>query len=241
MDFASVNGRRGMKLRIINWCNCILLITTGVASICLLAAPPSTTATDTPQDELTNTIVKIAKEEYHKHTYKWTDYEKQFTRNMSADQFAALCIGIARFEHRRGRKWEIDQQAKVPNYNPAGRLISQDFGVMQINSKTGKTYFYSLDYENDIADNIRAGVKHLAAGLNEAYFKGLGGRDAINHGLQFYNPHERKRVDEIWHFIPEYSPPPANNNSSKAPAGARITNPQTFRPEPLDDRRFPMK
>ena len=184
------------------WCNCILLITAGIVLICLLVGPSASTATDKTQDELTDIIVQIAKEEYHKHSHKWTDYEKQFTRNMSADQFAAFCIGVARFEHRRGREWKIDRQAKIPIYNPAGHLISYDFGVMQINSKTGKTYFHTLDYEDNTADNIRAGVKHLAAGFNQAYAKGLGGRDAINYGLQYYNPYERRRVDKIWHYIP---------------------------------------
>jgi len=191
-------------LRIIRWCKRIFSITAGIASICLLMGPATATATDKAHDDLTDTIVKIAKEEYHKHSYKWTDYEKQFTRNMSVDEFAAFCIGVARFEHRRGRKWKIDRQAKIPIYNPAGSLISYDYGVMQINSQTGKTYFHMLDYEDNISDNIRAGVKHLAAGFNKAYFKGFSGRDAINYGLQFYNPYERRRVDEIWHYIPKY-------------------------------------
>ena len=191
-------------MRIIRWCKRIFLITAGIASICLLIGPATATATDKTHDDLTDTIVKIAKEEYHKHSYKWTDYEKQFTRNMSVDEFAAFCIGVARFEHRRGRKWKIDRQAKIPIYNPAGSLISYDYGVMQINSQTGKTYFHMLDYEDNISDNIRAGVKHLAAGFNKAYFKGFSGRDAINYGLQFYNPYERKRVAEIWHYIPKY-------------------------------------
>ena len=186
------------------WRKCIVLITAGIAVVCLLIGPSTATATDKTHDDLTNTIVKIAKQEYHKHSYKWTDYEKQFTRNMSVDEFAAFCIGVARFEHRRGRKWKIDRQAKIPIYNLAGILISYDYGVMQINSQTGKTYFHMLDYEDNISDNIRAGVKHLAAGFNKAYFKGFSGRAAINYGLQFYNPYERKRVDEIWHYIPKY-------------------------------------
>jgi len=191
-------------LKTTRWRKCIVLITAGIAVVCLLIGPSTATATDKTHDDLTNTIVKIAKEEYHKHSYKWTDYEKQFTRNMSVDEFAAFCIGVARFEHRRGRKWKIDRQAKIPIYNLAGILISYDYGVMQINSQTGKTYFHMLDYEDNISDNIRAGVKHLAAGFNKAYFKGFSGRAAINYGLQFYNPYERKRVDEIWHYIPKY-------------------------------------
>jgi len=216
MKFASICGKRKDELRIIHWHKSILLITAGIALICLLMGPLSATAADKTQDELTDIIVQIAKDEYHKHSYKWTDYEKQFTLNMSADQFAAFCIGIARFEHRRGRKWKIDRQAKIPNYDPAGSLVSYDHGVMQINSKTGKTYFHTLDYEDNISDNIRAGVKHLAAGFNEAYAKGLGGRDAFNYGLQFYNPSERKRLDEIWHYIPKDKQPSVPNNSSKA-------------------------
>lgn len=180
------------------------LITAEIALICILLGAPTATASDKAHDDLTDTIAKIAKEEYHKHSYKWTDYEKQFTRNMSVDEFAAFCIGVARFEHRRGRKWNIDRQAKIPIYNLAGRLVSYDYGVMQINSRTGQAYFHMLDYKYNIADNIRAGVKHLAAGFNKAYFKGFRGRDAINYGLQFYNPSERKRVDEIWHYIPKY-------------------------------------
>jgi len=199
------------------WCKRILLLTAGIASIFLLLGPSTATATDKTDDDVTDTIIQIAKEEYHKHSYKWTDYEKQFTRNMSVDEFAAFCIGVARFEHRRGRKWKIDRQAKIPIYNLAGRLVSYDYGVMQINSKTGQTYFHMLDYEDNIADNIRAGVKHLAAGFNEAYSKGLSGRAAVNYGLQFYNPYERKRVDNIWHYIPKTKHPPPNNNSLKAP------------------------
>jgi hypothetical protein len=218
------------ELRIIRWYNCILLVKAGIAIICLLIGPSTATATDKTQDELTDIIVQIAKDEYHKHSYKWTDYEKQFTRNMSADQFAAFCIGVARFEHRRGRKWKIDRQAKIPIYNPAGRLVSYDFGVMQINSKTGTTYFHTLDYEKNISDNIRAGVKHLAAGFNEAYFKGLDGRDAINYGLQFYNPCERKRVDKIWHYIPETKQPPVHNNPSMDLTGDRSAKQPVSRP-----------
>ncbi len=168
--------------------------------------PSSTMATDMDPNVLTDTIVRIAKDEYHKHSFKWTDYEKQFTLNMSEDEFAAFCIGIARYEHRRGRKWDIDWQAKIPIYNLSGSLVSYDYGVMQINSKTGKTYFHALDYENNISDNIRAGVKHLAAGFNVAYFKGFDGLDAINYGLQFYNPYEPNRVDKIWNYIPQYKP-----------------------------------
>ncbi len=208
-------------MRIIRWRKCILLITAGIALSCLLLGPSTATATDKTQDELTDIIVQIAKDEYHKHSYKWTDYEKQFTLNMTVEEFAAFCIGIARFEHRRGHKWKIDRQAKIPIYNPAGNLVSYDYGVMQINSKTGKSYFHMLDYENNISDNIRAGVKHLAAGFNEAYFKGLSGRDAVNYGLQFYNPYERKRVDKIWHYIPKFKQPPARNISLKAPTGVR--------------------
>ena len=228
-------------MRNIRCCNCILLITAGIALMGLLVGPSTTAATDKAQDELTDIIVQIAKEEYHKHSYKWTDYEKQFTRNMSADQFAAFCIGVARFEHRRGRKWKIDWQAKIPIYNLAGRLISYDFGVMQINSKTGKTYFHKLNYEDNIIDNIRAGVKHLAAGFNEAYFKGLGGRDAINHGLQFYNPYERKRVDKIWHYIPEYRQPRGDDNASTPPTGSRSSRQRVSRLETHDGGLFNMK
>ena len=228
-------------MRINRWRRCILLITAGIGLICLLMGPSTAAANDKTQDELTDIIVQIAKEEYHKHSYKWTNYEKQFTRNMSADQFAAFCIGIARFEHRRGRKWKIDRRAKIPIYNLAGHLVSYDFGVMQINSNTGKTYFHTLDYEDNTADNIRAGVKHLAAGFNEAYFKGLGGRDAINYGLQFYNPYERKRVDEIWHYIPEYKQLPAPNTSATPPVGDRSAKQQVFRSEILEGRIFNMK
>lgn len=170
--------------------------------------PSTVTATDKTQAKLIDTIVQIAKDEYHKHSYKWTDYEKQFTLNMSEDEFAAFCIGVARYEHRRGHNWNIDWQAKIPNYNVAGSIVSFDYGVMQINSRIGKTYFHTLDYENNLFDNIRAGVKHLAAGFNEAYFKGFGGRDAINYGLQFYNPYEPNRVDRIWNYIPKYKLPP---------------------------------
>jgi hypothetical protein len=204
MKFAFCSSQGRAKLRIICWCKHIFLISAGLALICLLIGPSTATATDKTQDDLTDIIIKIAKEEYHKHSYKWTDYEKQFTLNMTVNEFAAFCIGVARFEHRRGRNWNIDHQAKIPIYNLAGRLVSYDYGVMQINSKTGKTYFHTLDYKNNLSDNIRAGVKHLAAGFNKAYFKGFSGRHAINYGLQFYNPHERKRVDKIWHYIPTY-------------------------------------
>jgi hypothetical protein len=233
--------QRKDELRIIHWRKCILLITAGTALICLLMGPSTATATDKTQDELTDIIVQIAKDEYHKHSHKWTGYEKQFTLNMSVDKFAAFCIGIARFEHRRGRKWKIDRQAKIPIYNPAGSLDSYDYGVMQINSKTGKMYFHGLDYEDNISDNIRAGVKHLAAGFNEAYSKGFRGRDAINYGLQFYNPSERERVDEIWHFIPKDKPPPAPNISSKAPIGVRPARQPVSRPGNHDGRIFNMK
>ena len=181
----------------------ILTITATIELISLLILPPASMATDKTQDDLIYTLAKIAKEEYHKHSYKWTEYEKQFTRNMSEDEFAAYCIGIAKYEHRRGRKWQIDWQAKRPIYNAAGSLVSYDYGVMQINGRTGETYFYWLDYKNSIVDNIRAGVKHLAAGFNEAYFKGLAGLNAINYGLQFYNPRETKRVEKIWNYIPD--------------------------------------
>ncbi|CAB1057113.1 hypothetical protein D1BOALGB6SA_1852 [Olavius sp. associated proteobacterium Delta 1] len=199
----------------------ILMITAAIAFISLLMGTSTALAGAKTQDELINTIIQIAKDEYHKHSYKWTDYEKQFTLNMSEDEFAAFCIGTARYEHRRGRKWNIDWQAKIPIYNPSGRLVSYDIGVMQINSRTGKTYFHALDYENNISDNIRAGVKHLAAGFNQAYFKGFGGLDAINYGLQFYNPYESNRVKKIWHYIPKYKKPPPHNISIKVPAGFR--------------------
>lgn len=190
-------------MRIIHWRNCILMITAMIGLISLLTGLSTAMASDKTHDELTDTIIQIAKDEYHKHSYKWTDYEKQITLNMSGDEFAAFCIGVARFEHRRGRKWRIDGQAKIPVYNGAGTVVSYDYGVMQINSRVGKTYFHTLDYENNISDNIRAGVKHLAAGFNEAYLKGLGGREAINYGLQFYNPYERNRVDKLWKYIPK--------------------------------------
>lgn len=241
MKFAfSCSEERG-ELRNIHWCKCILLIMAGIALIYLLIGPSTATATDKTQDDLTAAIVQIAKEEYHKHTFKWTDYEKQFTLNMTEDEFAAFCIGVARFEHRRGRQWKIDRQAKIPIYNPAGHLVSYDFGVMQINSKVGKTYFHTLDYEDNPADNIRAGVKHLAAGFNQAYSKGLGGRDAINHGLQFYNPSERKRVAQIWHYIPRHKQPPAHNMSSKAPIGVRSARQPVTRLGTHNGRFFNMK
>ena len=179
----------------------ILTITAMIESVGLFILPSASMASDKTQDDLIYTIVKIAKDEYHKHSYKWTGYEKQFTRNMSEDKFAVYCIGIARYEHRRGPKWRIDWQAKRPVYNAAGSLVSYDYGVMQINSRTGETYFHFLDYKNSIVDNIRAGVKHLAAGFNEAYFKGFSGLDAINYGLQFYNPGEKNRVEKIWNYI----------------------------------------
>ena len=182
----------------------ILIITATIELIGLLILPSGSMATDKTQDDLIFTIAKIAKEEYHKHSYKWTEYEKQFTRNMSEDKFAVYCIGIARYEHRRGPKWQIDWQAKRPVYNAAGSLVSYDYGVMQINSRTGETYFHFLDYKNSMVDNIRAGVKHLAAGFNEAYFKGFSGLDAINYGLQFYNPGEKMRVEKIWNYISDY-------------------------------------
>ncbi len=219
MKFAFSCGKRRDGLRIIHWRKYILMITAAIELISLLMGPSTAMATDKTQDVLIDTIVQIAKDEYHKHSYKWTDYEKQFTLNMSEDEFVAFCIGTARYEHRRGRKWNIDWQAKRPIYNVAGSLVSYDYGVMQINSKTGKTYFHALDYENNISDNIRAGVKHLAAGFNEAYFKGFGGLDAINYGLQFYNPYEPKRVDKIWNYIPKYKKPAPHNISLKVPSG----------------------
>ena len=179
----------------------ILTISAMIELMGFLIFPSASTASDKTQDDLIYTIVKIAKNEYHKHSYKWTEYEKQFTRNMSEDKFAVYCIGIARYEHRRGHKWRIDWQAKRPVYNAAGSLVSYDYGVMQINSRTGETYFHFLDYKNSIVDNIRAGVKHLAAGFTEAYFKGFSGLDAINYGLQFYNPGEKNRVEKIWNYI----------------------------------------
>ena len=204
MCFSLQRKIRGEKLRFILGRRIILAITATIELIGLLILPPASMATDKTQDDLIYTIAKIAKEEYHKHSYKWTEYEKQFTRNMSEDKFAVYCIGIAKYEHRRGPKWQIDWRAKRPVYNAAGRLVSHDYGVMQINSRIGETYFHFLDYKNSMVDNIRAGVKHLAAGFNEAYFKGFSGLDAINYGLQFYNPYERKRVDEIWHYIPKF-------------------------------------
>ena len=205
MKFAFNQGRRRDRLRIIQWRKYILMITAAIELISFLMGPATATATDKIKEELTGVIVQIAKDEYHKHSYKWTDYEKQFTLNMSEDEFAAFCIGTARYEHRRGLKWNIDWQAKIPIYNLAGSLVSYDYGVMQINSSTGKAYFHTLDYENNISDNIRAGVKHLAAGFNEAYSKGFVGLDAINYGLQFYNPYEPNREDKVWNYIPKYN------------------------------------
>jgi len=112
---------------------------------------------------------------------------------------------------------------------------------MQINSKTGKTYFHGLDYENNISDNIRAGVKHLAAGFNEAYFKGFDGRDAINYGLQFYNPYEPNRADKIWNFIPKYKKPPPHKISLKVPAGVRSVRGPGSWPGTHDSHLFFMK
>ena len=182
----------------------ILAISAAIELMGLLILPSVSMANDKFQADLIHTIAKIAKEEYRKHSHKWTKYEKQFTRNMSEDKFAVFCIGIARYEHRRGAKWQIDGHAKRPVYNAAGRLVSYDYGVMQINSRTGEKYFHYLNYKNSIVDNIRAGVKHLAAGFNEAYFKGFSGLDAINYGLQFYNPCETNRVEKIWNYIPDY-------------------------------------
>lgn len=179
-------------------------ITAAIQLTGLLIWPSALMAADKIQDDLIYTIVKVAKDEYHKHSRKWTAYEKQFTRNMSEDKFALYCIGIARYEHRRGAHWRIDWRAKSPVYNAAGRLVSYDYGVMQINSRTGEKYFRYLNYKHSIVDNIRAGVKHLAAGFNEAYFKGFSGLDAINYGLQFYNPRETRRVEKIWNYIPDY-------------------------------------
>jgi len=190
-------------LRVILGRRFIPAITAAIELIGLLILPPASMAADKTQDDLIHTIVKIAKDEYHKHSHKWTAYEKQFTRNMSEDIFADYCIGIARYEHRRGAKWQINWRAKSPVYNAAGRLISYDYGVMQINSRIGEKYFRYLNYKNSIVGNIRAGVKHLAAGFNEAYFKGFSGLDAINYGLQFYNPSETHRVEKIWNYIPD--------------------------------------
>ena len=192
------------KLRVIRGRRFILTITAAIQLIGLLILPSASMAADKTQDDLISTIVKIARDEYRKHSWKWTEYEKQFTRYMSEDKFAFYCIGIARYEHRRGAKWQIDWRAKSPVYNAAGRLVSYDYGVMQINSRTGEKYFRHLNYKNSIVDNIRAGVKHLAAGFNEAYFKGFSGLDAINYGLQFYNPCETNRVEKIWNYIPDY-------------------------------------
>lgn len=241
MKLAINRGKGKDELRIIYWRIYILMISAVINLIGLMLGPSAAMATDKSQNELIDTIVQIAKEEYHKHSHKWTDYEKRFTLNMSEDQFAAFCIGIARYEHRRGRKWNIDWQAKIPVYNPAGNLVSHDYGVMQINSKIGKTYFHDLDYENDIFDNIRAGVKHLAAGFNEAYFKGFVGQDAINYGLQFYNPYEPNRADKIWNYIPKYTKPLPHNNSLMLPAGDRSVGRLLPWPETHDSRFFYMK
>jgi hypothetical protein len=241
MKLAINRGKGKDELRIIHWRKYTLMISAVMNLISLLVGPSAAMATDKAQNELINTIVQIAKDEYHKHSYKWTDYEKRFTLTISEDQFAAFCIGIARYEHRRGRKWNIDRQAKIPIYNLTGNLVSHDYGVMQINSKTGKTYFQGLDYENNISDNIRAGVKHLAAGFNEAYFKGLGGRDAINYGLQYYNPYEPNRADKIWNYIPKYKKPPPHNISLKVPAGVRSVRGPASWPGTHDSHLFFMK
>jgi hypothetical protein len=159
-------------------------------------------ATDHTQDDLIRKIAKIARDEYRKHSHKWTDYEKQFTRNMSEKEFVAYCITTAKYEHRRGSRSYINWKARVPIYNAAHILIAYDYGVMQINDKIGDKYFKFLDYKNSIDDNIRAGVKHLAAGFNRAFHRGLLGLDAINYGLQFYNPYEINRSEKFWNYVP---------------------------------------
>jgi hypothetical protein len=82
--------------------------------------------------------------------------------------------------------------------------VTYDYGVMQINGIIGEKYFGFLDYKNSIDDNIRAGVKHLAAGFNQAFYKGLLGLDAINYGLQFYNPYENNRIEKFWKHVSDH-------------------------------------
>jgi hypothetical protein len=172
------------------------------ALLCLFIGPVSSMATDRAQDELIRKIAKIARDEYRKLTYKWTDYEKQLTHNMSEKEFVAYCITTARYEHRRGNRAYINWKAKIPIYNAERILVAYDYGVMQINGIIGDKYFKFLDYKNSIDDNIRAGVKHLAAGFNRAFHIGLLGLDAINYGLQFYNPDEINRIEKFWNYVP---------------------------------------
>ena len=179
-----------------------LVVELTFALLCLFIAPVNSMATDHGQDELMRKIAKIAKDEYRKLTYKWTDYEKQLTRNMSEKEFVAYCVTTAKYEHRRGSISRINWKAKIPIYNAAHMLIAYDYGVMQINGIIGDKYFKFLDYKNSIDDNIRAGVKHLAAGFNRAFHIGLFGLDAINYGLQFYNPYEIHRIEKFWNYVP---------------------------------------
>jgi len=179
-----------------------LAVELAVAVLCLFIGPLNSIAAVHTQDALIRKIAKIAKDEYRKHSYKWTDYEKQFTHNMSEKEFVAYCITTARYEHRRGSKSYINWKAKVPIYNTERILIAYDYGVMQINNRIGDRYFKFLDYKHSIDDNIRAGVKHLAAGFNRAFHRGLLGLDAINYGLQFYNPNETNRIEKFWNYIP---------------------------------------
>ena len=175
-----------------------------IALLCLLIWPASSMATDHTPDELIRKIERIAKDEYRKHASKWTDYEKQFTREMSEQEFVAYCITTAKYEHRTAGKSRINWMAKIPIYNASHTLVTYDYGVMQINGRIGEKYFGFLDYKNSIDDNIRAGVKHLAAGFNRAFSKGLLGIDAINYGLQYYNPREINRVAKFWKYFSGY-------------------------------------
>ena len=70
-----------------------------IVLLCLFIWPAASMATDHTQDELIRKIENIAEDEYRKHSYKWTDYEKQFTRNMSEKEFVAYCITTARYEN----------------------------------------------------------------------------------------------------------------------------------------------
>ena len=179
-----------------------LAVELAIAVLCLFIGPLNAIAADHTQDALIRRIAKIAKDEYRKHSYKWTDYEKQFTRKMSEDEFVVYCIATARYEHRRGSRSHINWKAKVPIYNADRILVAWDYGVMQINNRIGDRYFRFLDYKHSIDDNIRAGVKHLAAGFNRAFHNGLLGLDAINYGLQFYNPEETNRIEKFWNYVP---------------------------------------
>ena len=172
-----------------------------IALLCLFTCPATSMATDHTQDELIRKIEEIAKDEYRKHASKWTDYEKQFTREMTEREFAAYCVTTAEYEHRTGGKSHINWKAKIPIYNAGHIFVTYDYGVMQINGRIGEKYFGFLDYKNSIDDNIRAGVKHLAAGFNKTFSKGLRGLDAINYGLQSYNPCEINRVGKFWKHL----------------------------------------